>query len=464
MSIFAYAIVPRTPPKLVYVEDILDIIMHKYDDDELRRVLLDDEWFSKFVQNVYHWAIRENKPLTTEQARITMRILHKVRDVCVHNGWASDADFTRLVDRPLYRHPLTQSANIPREVRHLGRNLLGFRFKRNDVIINELRKDAVRRSSSTAPTWDWINRIWYVPLTTASLDSVMDIIGQHRFDYDDSVAEGLAAVTNLRGEPLRFSIEGDQIVAEVSDKHVAQEWLQTSLKGTYRSFTEIVLPASTSSARQIMRAKALYPDTEIAPEIVAMAEAGLVTEEDVRDLKPGAAALVQDLLDFDLRAVAAIENKALVSYRSDVWLTPVLRAARRSGITDIAFAVPQMLNGGQEPNFSSAKKQAEAEGFRVHILKRQGMGLPEDSEVPRHALLIAFCINATDAKSAPLWLEFERTIVVASERGNSIPIYHRMPTLMSVFNNEKGELNHRNTTTREIAFLFNISYAMSRRS
>ncbi len=205
---------------LSVVEDILRLVNDNSYNSELRRVLLSDAWFEKFVTNVYAW------PLTTEQARITLRILSKIRHIVVDAGWASAQDVDRLLNTPRYRNPPTQSANIPREVRFLGDNLFGFRFKRNDNILEVLK--------AHSGEWDWISRLWTVPVTRTSIHPLMEVIRDNRFGFDDDVAEYLAQVMNSDEEPTTFTFDPTtgKIIAMVNDCEIIAQWVATNLKGT----------------------------------------------------------------------------------------------------------------------------------------------------------------------------------------------------------------------------------------
>lgn len=220
------------PVSLTYVEDILSIVMNNAYEADMREALLNDAWFDKFVSNVYAWAVLQNKPLTTEQARITLRIIHKTRKVCVENGWATEDEIEKLIQRPRYRNAPTQSANIPREVRYLGDNLVGFRFKRNDLIMQDL-KCMVDSSGEGVAKWDWVARLWVVPVIRTTIHKIMDCIRDHRFGFDDDLADYLAFSTNAEDEASHFVLDPDsgKIIAVVNDNEIVAGWTATALRG-----------------------------------------------------------------------------------------------------------------------------------------------------------------------------------------------------------------------------------------
>jgi hypothetical protein len=221
----------RAPTPLIYVEDIFVILRQNWYDCDLREVLLNDQWFEKFVDNVHGWVV-QRKALTTEQARIALRIIAKTKLVLIENGWATADEVDRLIKSPRYRMPLTQSSNVPREVRYLGDNLLGFRFKRNDNIV-EIMKNFADDLGEPLCTWDWISRLWIMPVVRETIQPIMEIIRDNRFGFDDDVAEYLALVTNAQDEPSTFVIDPNsgKIIATVNDHEIMAAWTISALAG-----------------------------------------------------------------------------------------------------------------------------------------------------------------------------------------------------------------------------------------
>jgi hypothetical protein len=218
-------------PRIEYVEDILTIVHAHFFEVDMREALLNDPWFEKFVLNVSSW-VAEDRPLTTEQARITIRILHKVKKTFVEMNLATEDEIQRLIARPRYRRAPTQSANIKREVRYLGDNLLGFRFKRNDLIMTEL-KNLKNAHGEHVAKWDWVARLWVVPVIRTTIQPLMEIIGDNRFGFDDDVAEYLALSTNSSGEPSTFVLDPQtgKLIATINDNEIVSTWIESSLKG-----------------------------------------------------------------------------------------------------------------------------------------------------------------------------------------------------------------------------------------
>jgi hypothetical protein len=112
---------------------------------------------------------------------------------------------------------------------------LGFRFKRNDAItgaLNGLMNDRPYRFYNL-----WFHReyrVWVVPITRHNLAKAMDVICEHRFAFDDGVAEFLAACESNKGRPASFtaSTELNVIAGQVYDCEVLAWWTRNVLGGS----------------------------------------------------------------------------------------------------------------------------------------------------------------------------------------------------------------------------------------
>lgn len=191
-----------------------------------------DSWAYGFVMNVAEYT-QKGKPLSTEQSRIILRLVQRVRDVLQNDGTPSE-DIDRLIARPSYRQPPYPSANVPREVRHLGGNLVGFRFKRNDAILRDIIE--LRRGLDLGLTEQWFHRthrLWVVPVTRETLSGVMQIIADHRFSFDDDLLAYLTDASNAHGAIPAFDADREVglIVGRVPDNEVIAWWVSDVLGG-----------------------------------------------------------------------------------------------------------------------------------------------------------------------------------------------------------------------------------------
>jgi hypothetical protein len=209
-----------------------------------------------------------------------------------------------------------------------------------------------------------------------------------------------------------------------------------------------------SVARRLVRLAELVPGTFIDPAISELAQQGIVTEEQREGLSRQSAELLQDLLDYDLRAIVSVSQKVTRSSTLvGVWLEPIIRAARILGVEELVFS-------SEIDAALAAKLYAKRAGMRYHSLDSGYRAiLPEDSDIPRSALLIARSQLTGSAQVVPFAMEFPRCIILSDAlSANSIKLHPNMPTLLDTFNRES--FPERNT--RDIAFLFNTTVAISR--
>lgn len=216
--------------KLDTVEDAVEVIADELHSSSFRAVL-GDPWFSRFFSNVVSW-VRQGKPLTTEQAKIVLKAFTKVRFHLIALG-ADRYDVAALLDNPRYRHTPTLSSTMPREVRYLGDGVLGFRFKRNDVIIDDIKE--MRAQSTMAPhrvEWQPGHRMWTIGIMDSTLAGIMTLIMKHRFQFDDDVAAILADAHDAHRGISTFTLDADgMMTVKVMDNDVVASWVQGVLGG-----------------------------------------------------------------------------------------------------------------------------------------------------------------------------------------------------------------------------------------
>lgn len=213
------------------VEDAIELLAEKVYRG-LYTVSNPDEWAYKFVLNVAQYT-GTGKPLSTEQSRIILKLIRREQEWLVQRG-TCPAELASLLRVPTYRQPPYPSANVPREVRFLGGNLLGFRFKRNDAIVQALRMTQGPEDLRLTEIWfHREHRLWVVPVTRESLDSVMRVISEHRFDFDDGVAEYLMLCTNNRERPTAVMVDRDLgvIAGQVYNCEFTAWWMQHVVGG-----------------------------------------------------------------------------------------------------------------------------------------------------------------------------------------------------------------------------------------
>lgn len=203
------------------VEDVVQVVCEHLHEGRVRD-MLPNEWFLSFLNNIQVW-VSEDKPLTTEQAKIVLKILAKTRPLFLSLGVPIGV-IREMQFNPVYRRQPTLSSVMPREVRYLGSNLLGFRFKRNDTIMNDLKNLSYW---AIVVKFDHLLKLWVVPITSQTLTPIMTIIGKHRFEFDDEVAGYLADCHNVeRGESAFSTTE-----CMIFDNDLLGQWVEAVLLG-----------------------------------------------------------------------------------------------------------------------------------------------------------------------------------------------------------------------------------------
>lgn len=221
------------------VEDGLELLaaLLKIDDFGIQfddAIATEQNWDFRFVTNVASY-IRKDKPLSTEQSKIVLKMLRRFEKKLVNKGLIEADKLRNLIEFPSYRQPPYTSASVPREVRYIGDNCLAFRFKMNDVIKNDIKR-LRPKGTGFIEKYNWFHsqhRVWVVPVTRDTIKPVQELISKHRFDFDDAVVEYLVRASNSADQPTGFAYDPEinLISAEVGDNELIAWWVQTVLKG-----------------------------------------------------------------------------------------------------------------------------------------------------------------------------------------------------------------------------------------
>jgi hypothetical protein len=221
------------------VEDGLELlaIMLRVDDNGIQfvdAVSTEQNWDLRFVTNVVAY-IRKDKPLSTEQAKIVLKMLRRFERKLVNAKLIEEETIRNLIDFPSYRQQPYTSASVPREVRYIGDNCLAFRFKMNDVIKNDIKR-LRPKGTGFIEKYNWFHaqhRVWVVPVTRDTIKPVQELIAKHRFGFDDEVVEYLVRASNSAHQATGFAFDPEinLISAEVGDNELIAWWVKTVLQG-----------------------------------------------------------------------------------------------------------------------------------------------------------------------------------------------------------------------------------------
>lgn len=218
---------------MLYVEDALKLIADRYWLTDGFRGLISSEWHSSFIQNVENHIIN-GKPLSTEQSRIVLKLISKVGHILAELGDVKKEEIENLISNPIHKQPPYSSANIKKEVRFLGGNFLGFRFKFNEMILSNFREMLIL-VDCPKPSFDRTTRIWVVPVSHTNIDNIKKIISKHRFEMDEHARNYLILVEASKDKKSTFEFDSESglILGNVVDgmlagwiKHVASgDWI-----------------------------------------------------------------------------------------------------------------------------------------------------------------------------------------------------------------------------------------------
>ncbi len=195
--------------------------------------VLTDDWTTRFLVSISE-NVALNKPLSTRQGDHMVRVVRRLRDAGVMRQLGfSDATTDAFIESPRYKIAPYPSSDIPKEVRYLGNNILGFRCKWIKDLVAEFR-DLGERGSATPwrlsnyVTYNRQQRLWLVPVTDDTYYAIIKIIREHAFDVDDAVIDYLYLCDQSKQKPSVFAhyAEGNQFVAIVRDNPIIDAWLE----------------------------------------------------------------------------------------------------------------------------------------------------------------------------------------------------------------------------------------------
>ena len=227
----------------MYVEDLLLAIRERIHFENFDGLLTD--WHRRFIASVSDH-VEAGRQLSTNQGTALLKLIQRVRKPLVRYGMATDADLIHMQRHPDYRRALYESPNVPREVRYLGDNVLGFRFKQNDMIaalIRELGRPTpsdwtcdwakLRKVGDLLPRpqFNWQHRIWLVPVLRHNLSKIMSLVNEYCFDVDPAATAFLRLARDSRDRPSAFTMTDDVILANVCDNPLLAGWITCVSEG-----------------------------------------------------------------------------------------------------------------------------------------------------------------------------------------------------------------------------------------
>jgi hypothetical protein len=223
---------------VIYVEDILLAIRAHLSRAMSFDGVLDDVWSQNFVHSVSEVILTE-RSLSTNQARVILNMIRRVRRQLVRYGTATDDDIDVLLRHPQYRRPLYESSYVPREARYVGDNLIALRFKQHDSIverIKELGKPALTDWSRAPnmvpkPQFNWDYRIWIVPVMHYNVLDLFALLNEYRFHLDPVTFTYLRVARHSLNKATAVTRLQDSLVVHVSDHPILAGWITEIANG-----------------------------------------------------------------------------------------------------------------------------------------------------------------------------------------------------------------------------------------
>jgi hypothetical protein len=234
----------------MYVEDLINRIWFHDLTVHPQKRLLNDDWQRNFVQSICD-QIDQGKPLSTRQSVQVLKIIDLIRIEIISRGWATEPEILSLLLDPQYHQPLYESVYIPKEVRYLGGHMLAFRFK-DRAIVEHIKALAVIEKTTwldgtdrhfrsalplrdnslpMKPRFEWLHKIWLVPVYRHNLKNITSLITKHRFAMDNQVADYLRLARRSVNQPSLFATDGEVIFANVCDNPLLSGWITAVAAG-----------------------------------------------------------------------------------------------------------------------------------------------------------------------------------------------------------------------------------------
>lgn len=224
----------------MYVEDLLLVIRdHVYFSWQSAPPpfdgLLSSDWHRSFLYNVGQH-VMAGKQLSTNQAQTILKMIARVRHPLIRQGLIRADELDHMLHAPEYRQPLYESTSVPREVRYLGDNILGFRFKQNDIMKARIAELGTINTTELSglyklyrglprPQFDWTHRIWLVPVLRHTIGTIVQIINEYRFNADPAVMAYLRLARESRDQPSAFTLVDDIMLGNVCDDPLLAAWI-----------------------------------------------------------------------------------------------------------------------------------------------------------------------------------------------------------------------------------------------
>jgi hypothetical protein len=183
--------------------------------------LFDDPWTVQFMESVNE-RIANNRPLSSNQSRTILNIIHKVKSYVPSYGICTAEELDEILRHPKFKIEIYESSNIPNEVRHIGSNYLAFRFKFDPAIM----RDILSLNENYRPYFVREAKVWVVPVVHNNYYTVNHIIKNYKFSMDDACREWMKLAAKSVNQPSALAVNDNLIIANVCDNEPLGLWMQ----------------------------------------------------------------------------------------------------------------------------------------------------------------------------------------------------------------------------------------------
>lgn len=188
------------------------------------------EWTKNFILNIGNKIkINDKTQLSTNQAAALQKVLPNFIKYLVKEGF-DKSYLEQLIKNPVYKNELYISSAVKREVRHLGADYLGFRFKFNPLIVQSLKKNSNCEFNRE-------NNLWIIKIIAYNFENVMECIHENKFEIDSNTHNYLTECKKIYNtKPYSigsYDNKSDCIIVNVKENETLSIFVKEFLEGSY---------------------------------------------------------------------------------------------------------------------------------------------------------------------------------------------------------------------------------------
>lgn len=202
--------------------------------------IIDSKWPAEFTLSLYEQVGVGNNLSTRQVEFFVSAVLEPYGPAFVKKGVLQDQELQSLKTEKRCRNNPYESVIVTPEIRHLGNNLLGFRFKakhrKGEAMRNHMRTLSTITKSwarEIRPRWSYRFRMWVVPVTSDNLKKVMRMVEDSGFGIDEGVIEFFETCSANVNQPSTAVIHDDQLIINIKDNDILAAWAKNVFDGEY---------------------------------------------------------------------------------------------------------------------------------------------------------------------------------------------------------------------------------------